>query len=329
MVARAWLPWCCTLALLTTTRFAPAAESPLGVRTERNGDELVLLDGDRPIARLVLRDPVVRRPYLADVRTPGGIQVTRRHPPVAGEDAVDHDTMHPGLWFALGDLNGEDFWRNKGEIRPVGKHPAAGIVDLGVIALRGEGALTRADGTTLGRQLFDVQVWRYPEGYVYSWQFKLSGEKEALDFGVQEEMGFGARLATPLVEKAGGVVTSANGRTGAKKIWGTRDRWCDYSGTIDGKHVGITIMPHPDNLRPTWWHTRDYGVFVANGFGPRSVDKGSEPRLKVPVGQEIVFRYGVFIHESPAGVKPDIANIYDRYLGKVPTSPATDGGASK
>lgn len=329
MVARAWLPWCCMLALGSAAQLSSAADSQLGVRTARDGDQIIFLDEDRPIARLVLHDPVVRRPYLADVKTPGGIQVTRRHPPVAGEDAVDHDAMHPGLWFAFGDLNGQDFWRNKAEIRPVGKHPAVGIEDLGTIALRGEGKLDRADGTLLGRQLFDVQAWRVPEGYLYSWQFQLSGDNEALDFGVQEEMGFGARMATPLVEKAGGIVTSADGRTGAKKIWGTRDKWCDYSGTIDGKRVGITIMPHPENPRPTWWHTRDYGVFVANGFGPRSVDEGAEPRLKVPVGESITFRYGVFIHESPAEQKPDIARMYDHYLGKVPGKHGREEGTAK
>lgn len=329
MAARAWSPWCWLLALLITAPAAGADKAELGAKFLRGGDEVVFTDGDRPMARLVLRDPVVRRPYLADVKTPSGIQVTRRHPPVPGQDAVDHDTMHPGLWFALGDLNGEDFWRNKAEIRPADQRPAHGTVGLGVIALRGEGNLVRADGGTLGRQLFGVEARRCPEGYLYSWTFTLHGHTEPLDFGVQEEMGFGARMATPLVETAGGLVSSADGRTGAKRIWGTRDRWCDYSGKIDGKHVGITIMPHPDNPRPTWWHTRDYGVFVANGFGKRSVDEGAEPRLVVPVGETITFRYGVLVHESSAGEKPDLEAVYRRYLGATYVKPRPAGGAAE
>ncbi|MGC3971481.1 MAG: PmoA family protein [Pirellulales bacterium] len=114
-----------------------------------------------------------------------------------------------------------------------------------------------------------------------------------------------------------------------KQIWGTRDLWCDYSGTIDGRHVGITIMPHPKNPRPTWWHTRDYGVFVANGFGPRSVDKGAEPRLKVPAGESITFRYGVLVHDDPAGERPDLAAAYLRYTAAANATAPTGGGAAK
>ena len=42
-----------------------------------------------------------------------GVQVTRNHPPVKDVDAVDHDTMHPGIWLGFGDISGQDFWRNK------------------------------------------------------------------------------------------------------------------------------------------------------------------------------------------------------------------------
>lgn len=329
MAARRMLPWCCCIAWLGSAVLSSAAEAKLDAEFLRDGDEVIFTDQGRPIARMVMRDKVVRRPYLADVKTPSGIQVTRRHPPVAGEDAVDHDTMHPGIWFALGDLNGEDFWRNKGEIRPAEKRALHGIVEPFTIALRGEGKLARADGTTLGRQLINVIVQRVPEGYLYAWEFTLHGQSEPLDFGVQEEMGFGARMATLLTEKAGGTVTSADGRTGAKAIWGTRDRWCDYSGTIDGKRVGITLMPHPSNPRPTWWHTRDYGVFVANGFGPRSVEEGAEPRLKVPVGKKITFRYAALVHESAAATKPDLDRVYQHYVGSVATDSGKPNGVEK
>ena len=32
------------------------------------------------------------------------------------QDLDDHPTMHPGLWLAFGDINGADFWRNKGRV---------------------------------------------------------------------------------------------------------------------------------------------------------------------------------------------------------------------
>ncbi|MBA4017237.1 MAG: hypothetical protein C0483_08695 [Pirellula sp.] len=329
MAARRMLPRCCCLVWLIGATALHAADAKLGAEFSHDGDEIVFTDHDRPIARLVLRDKVVRRPYLADVKTPGGIQVTRRHPPVVGEDAVDHDTMHPGVWFALGDLNGEDFWRNKGEMRPADKRQAMDVVESATVSFSDHGTLQRADGRTLGKQLIRIDLHRIPEGYLYAWEFVLQGDTEPLDFGVQEEMGFGARMATPLTEKAGGIATSADGRTGAKKIWGTRDRWCDYSGTLEGKQVGITLMPHPSNPRPTWWHTRDYGVFVANGFGPRSVDEGAEPRLKVPAGETIMFRYAALVHESDAAKKPDLERVYQHYVSSVAPDDKRRGASAK
>lgn len=326
MAARRMSPWCCCLCSLVSAIALNAAEPKLGYKGARGSGEITFTEDDRAIARFVVRDKVVRRPYLADVKTPSGIQVTRRHPPVAGEDAVDHDTMHPGIWFALGDLNGEDFWRNKGEIRPAEINYSGGVFAPLTISMHAEAKLVCADGRALGTHVTQVDMDRIPEGYLYAWQFTLQGD-EPLDFGVQEEMGFGARMATPLTEKAGGIVTSADGRIGAKKIWGTRDRWCDYSGTLEGKHVGITLMPHPSNPRPTWWHTRDYGVFVANGFGPRSVDEGAEPRLKVPAGNKITFRYAALVHESDAATKPDLERVYQHYVGSVATDAGKPRGA--
>jgi len=82
-------------------------------------DRLVISYAGRSVADYVFRDERILRPYLANIRTPDGIQVTRNHPPVTGMDADDHDTMHPGIWLAFGDINGSDFWRNKGRIEHV------------------------------------------------------------------------------------------------------------------------------------------------------------------------------------------------------------------
>ena len=39
------------------------------------------------------------------------MQVTRHHPPIEGQDRVDHGTFHPGIWMAFGDISGSDYWR--------------------------------------------------------------------------------------------------------------------------------------------------------------------------------------------------------------------------
>src|SRR5690606_13932216 len=56
----------------------------------------------KPVARYVYNDPVIARPYFADLCAPSGVQVTRTHPPVAGADRMYHPEFHPGAWLAFG-----------------------------------------------------------------------------------------------------------------------------------------------------------------------------------------------------------------------------------
>ena len=95
-------------------RRSPAADAELTVTVE--DERVVIRAGDQPVATYVFRDPQILRPYFTHVHAPGGVQVTRTHPPRKDVDATDHDTMHPGIWLAFGDLGGADFWRNKGRV---------------------------------------------------------------------------------------------------------------------------------------------------------------------------------------------------------------------
>src|SRR5262245_46195761 len=86
------------------------------VAFERAGDQLKITLGGEPLATYVVRDETILRPYFKDLHAPGGIPVTRHFLPVEGTDPIDHATMHPGIWLAFGDINGVDFWRNKGRV---------------------------------------------------------------------------------------------------------------------------------------------------------------------------------------------------------------------
>ena len=79
---------------------------------------------------------------------PGGRQVTRNHPPNPAEDAVDHDTMHSGIWLGFGDINQEDFWRNKGRIEHV-RFSTEPVVRNGVLHFVEESRLLKASGKKL------------------------------------------------------------------------------------------------------------------------------------------------------------------------------------
>jgi len=47
----------------------------------------------------VYQDAEIQRPFFANVHVPGGVPVTRPHPPRAGIDAVDHATA--AFWSTL------------------------------------------------------------------------------------------------------------------------------------------------------------------------------------------------------------------------------------
>ena len=86
---------------------------------ETGDDRIEVRIGDRPFATYVFRDEHIPRPYFCNVHTPGGVQVTRHHPP-REDDLRDHDALHPGIWLAFGDLSGNDSWRLKARVEHAG-----------------------------------------------------------------------------------------------------------------------------------------------------------------------------------------------------------------
>jgi hypothetical protein len=71
------------------------ADSP--VTFVRGESRLLIKINGSDFATYVWSDPTVKRPYFAHIHTTKGVQVTRTFPPIAGKDATDHATMHPGL----------------------------------------------------------------------------------------------------------------------------------------------------------------------------------------------------------------------------------------
>jgi hypothetical protein len=128
-------------------------------------------------------------------------------------------------------------------------------------------------------------------------------------------MGLGVRVATPLrVKDAGGEIRTSTRRRNEKEAWGKQAKWCDYSGTVDGRRVGITLMPHPDNFRASWFHVRDYGLMVANPFGQNAFTRGEKSRVEVKPGEKLQLRFGVWIHSGTAQSKEEIETSYKSYI---------------
>ena len=292
----------------------PADEKAVGVGFESRDGQVDVLVAGRVVATYVYQDAKTHRPYFKDVKTPSGIRVTRNHPPVEGKDRTDHPDMHPGLWLAFGDLGGRDFWRNKGprvEHERFTKPPAGGPGSGGFEVVN----RYVADGQTICRETARYTVVARPAGYVIVWDSTFTPDGDGgFDFGEQEEMGLGVRIATPLAVKGGsGKIRNSRGGVDEKGTWGQSADWCDYAGVIDGRHVGVTLMVPPGGTTKPWFHSRDYGLLVANPFGPRA---GAPARLSVGPGATFRLRLAVFVHESDLADGVDIAAEY-RVLAKV------------
>ena len=280
---------------------ADPADKP-AFAVEEKPDRLIITDGGRPVAEYVFNDPVVKRPYFCNVRTPSGIQVTRNHPPVEGQDLADHPTFHPGIWWGFGDINGEDFWRNKAAIRHERFNNRT--TEDGALRIIHHCSLVDSSGAVLGKAGFATRWSRVvlipskKPSYWLSCEAALQSDDRELVLGDQEEMGLGVRLASPLAEKNGGLVTGHGGKKGAKAIWGTQSKWCDYSGRVDGRQVGITALARNLKSSPSWWHVRDYGLLVANGFGKRAQPDRSDPSSRIPPRLPLMLSYQLIIHDD-------------------------------
>jgi hypothetical protein len=147
----------------------------------------------------------------------------------------------------------------------------------------------------------------------------FASEMGDLDFGAQEEMGLGVRVATPLTVQAGGRILDAEGRQNEKQVWGKQADWCDYSGVVNGQRLGMTIMPDPGNPRRCWFHARDYGVLVANPFGPRA---GGPDRTLVKKGDTLRLRFGVLVYATPADRPVDLKAAFEEFRKRLAALPA-------
>ncbi|MFM7919965.1 MAG: DUF6807 family protein, partial [Planctomycetaceae bacterium] len=145
------------------------------------------------------------------------------------------------------------------------------------------------------------------------WSVQFSSETHELVFGDQEEMGFGARVATSLTEKSGGRIVSSTGRSSAAATWGQPADWCDYSGRAGELRPGVTLLAAPANFRGSWWHNRDYGVFVANPFGREAMKQGDRSEVRVARGQLFRAEFAAVLHDA-AEYSPEAAWKWYREL---------------
>jgi hypothetical protein len=299
-------PGFCLLAVLLSVVPCPGQ----GISFQTGDGTLRLSHAGAFIGDFVFRDERIGRPFFANLRTPDETQVTRTHPPRTGKDLEDHATMHPGLWLGFGDINGDDFWRNKARMEFDGfeRKPAA---QDGALRFTTRHRLVGNQGLPLGTLDSRVTLQEIPQAFLIIWDATCTAGNAGMVFGDQEEMGFGARLATPLIETNGGTITQSTGKKTAKGTWGQPADWTDYSGLTDGKPAGITLMASPGNFRKSWWHNRDYGLMVANPFGRQAMKQGAKSAVPLKPGETLRLTFGAALHQGK-GYEPGKA--YEAFL---------------
>jgi hypothetical protein len=299
-----------------------SADEPAVQFAEGTNRLAIIIDG-LPVAVYYYQDDKITRPFFAHVRAPIGLQVSRHHPPIEGQDLPDHDTFHPGIWMAFGDIDGSDYWRLQATVRHAGfAEPPRGGRGKGSFAVRNQYLDQQDPSKIVCEEIARYTFLLRPAGYLLLWDSTFSSDKE-FAFGDQEEMGLGFRVATPLrVEQKSdvelppgtGTILDSEGRKNGDQVWGNSANWCDYSGTIAGQHVGMTLFCHPKNFRPSWFHARDYGLLEANPFGRQAFGKGDKSSVAIQPGAKMHLRYGVLLHSDPKGSQPDLPAAYNDYV---------------
>ncbi len=281
----------------------------------------------------------IKKPVLWPVVSPGGNPVTRSFPLAkkTGE-RVDHP-HHVGIWFNYGDVNGLDFWNNS-EAIPAEKAAMYGTVRHRTVEKVKNGnkdaeLTVRADWVDVkGNPLLDEKTtFRFlanPELRVIDRTTTLTAVNGDVRFTDNKEGLFAIRVTGELeipvkgaveVTDAHGNVTwvpgadltsvsgnylSSEGITG-EKVWGTRGKWMQLSGKINGESVSVVIIDHPSNPGyPTYWHARGYGLFAANNLGQKALSGGKdELNLSLPQGKSVTFKYRLLVFSgelNPAAI---------------------------
>ena len=78
-------------------------------------------------------------------------------------------------------------------------------------------------------------------------------------------------------------------------------------------------MAAPENFRASWFHSRDYGLIVANPFGKKAMTGPSDdsvPPDQTPVaaGETLRLQFGVYVFSVADGAEPDFDAMFQTYL---------------
>lgn len=239
------------------------------------------------------------KPFLYPIRTVSGMIISRGWPvePRPGEEQ-DHP-WHRGIWWGHGDINGEDFWREKPD-KSTSRLVLDGKPITGSDSLEVKLAMLTPKAKRIGTATHRYTFRRDGSNLLIDTLIAIGADAGgALRFGDTEDGGFGFRLSDEFRQDRGARLINSEGLSGTEQIWGKHAKWVHYSTTVKGKPAGIAILDHPSNVRhPTGWHARGYSLNAANPFASFTNDKKNDASYTLPAGKQLRFRYLVVVHEG-------------------------------
>jgi hypothetical protein len=295
------------------------AEEPPLLAVKVDPDQLDFLIGT-DLAGRYHKSADLARPYLWPLMGPERVPLTRGWPmekPTPGGSS-DHP-HHQSAWFGYGvvipegielkqhvrSALGVDFWSDaKGRGRIVCTEVGAPAIDPSHARLPTRNQWQSADGITILDESRALSLYPQSGAWLLVVDIDLVAPRCPITFGDTKEGAFAIRVNDHIRQQAGGTIRNAAGKAGESACWGQSAAWCDCSGTVDGKQVGIAILDDPANPYPACWHCRAYGLIAANPFGrARSgfpAMRGRTDVVKLAKGQHLRLRYGLLLHGGDA-----------------------------
>jgi hypothetical protein len=303
------------LAVFGAAALPAPAQEKLSFKKEK--DTIDIFAGDRLLTTFRFGD--YAKPIFYPMNTPAGVCVTRNWPFKEADKGEITDHPHQkSAWFCHGDViaesvkpslpiksvEGHDFWS---EVPGHGKIVAVSVgepkITNGKLTFVVKNEWRASNGTKIMDETRTYHVIPLKGAWLLVMESNILASVSKIVFGDTKEGSFGIRISNQMTEKSGkGKLTNAQGMVGEKKVWGIVSEWCDYSGTIDGKEVGLTIYADPKNPHPTCWHARGYGLMAANPFGRNRAGfpemKGRTDLVTIEKGQGLALRYGILVHDG-------------------------------
>lgn len=243
----------------------------------------------------------VAKPYIGPVVGPYGDWVTRL------DLTIKEHPHQRSIWVAIGDVNGVDVWNEPPGSHGKQVHKGFREVIEGPVFGRivADNTWTDFEGRELVDETRTLTIYNTPaRERIFDIEIVFRANYGKVIFGPTKEAGpLGIRVAESMKGQNGGRIENSYGAFTEKETWGKRAQWCDYSGPVNGHHVGIAVFDHMENERhPTFWHVRDYGLMAPNNFyfsGARELEPSESLR----------FCYRIYIHTGDAAS----AHVADKY----------------